>query len=335
MTTRRSLLGAVPLLGLLARPSAHAQANQRLPRVTRLSAEVPLADMTGPDPTDRGARAFVHGLRDLGWVDGRNVAIHQRSAEGRRERLPALLRELVELPADVIVTAGGPMAAAARQATSTIPIVAVGPDLVALGLADSLARPGGNVTGIAFQIGADLSGKRLQLLKRAAPSIKRVAYIRPRPASGQAPWAASTTEAARALGITLALAAVDSADDLDAAFAQLARHRPDAIWCSDSPVNINQRARIAAFALRERLPSLCGVRQFAEAGTLISYATSLADAERRAAAYVDKILKGAKPGELPIEQPTRFELVINAKTAAALGLKLPQELLLQADEVIR
>ena len=335
MIARRSLASAAAWLWLLAQRPVGAQRPNRLPRIARVSIEVPLADLVGPDPIDRGARAFVHGLRDLGWVDGRSVVIEHRSAEGRPDRLPALLREVAELPVDVIVTAGSQMARAARQATDTTPIVAIGPDLVALGLASSLARPGGNVTGLTFETGPAMAAKRLQMLKRAVPAVRRIAFIRPSPIAGQPMWPAQTAEAARELGLVLSAVVVDGPDDLDAAFAAILRNRPDAIWCSDSPVNIGNRARIIAFAARERLPSLFGLRQFAESGGLMSYATNLAETERRAAAYVDKILKGAKPGELAIELPTRFEFVINLKTAAALGIKIPQELLLLVDDVIR
>ena len=334
MIDRRSLGSIAALLWLIAPHPVLAQRANRLPRIARISTEVPLAENIGPDPIHPFSRALVHGLRDLGWVDGRNVIIEHRSAEGRPERLGALLREVVGLPVDVIVTGGSAAALAARRATSTIPIVAIGPSLVALGLANSFARPGGNVTGLSFDTGTAIVGKRLEWLKRALPGARRIAYIRPRPSAGQLPWSAETAAAARALGLELTLVAADGPDDFDAAFAQMLRQRPDAISGVDSPLNIGNRARIIAFASRERLPVIFGLRQFAEAGALMSYGVNLPQVERRAALYVDKILKGAKPGELPIEQPTRFELVINLKTAAALGISLPQELLLFADEVI-
>ncbi len=335
MIDRRSVAGGAALLWLLARHPAQAQRANRLPRVARISTEVPLANLQGLDPIDRGWRAFVHGMRDLGWVDGRNLVIEHRSAEGHPERLPALLRELVELPVDVIVTTGTAMARAARQATDTIPIVAVGPDLVSLGLASSLARPGGNVTGLTFQSGAALSTKRLELIKRAVPAARRIALMIARPLPGQPPWSQEVGEAARALGLELSFVAIDNSGDLDSAFAELARMRPDGILGAASPVIIGHRERITAFAAKQRLPSIFALRQFAEAGALMSYGPNLVDAERRAATYVDKILKGAKPAEMPIDQPTRFEFVINQKTASALGIKLPKALLLQADEVIR
>ncbi len=331
---RRPLASGAALLWLLARSPALAQRANRLPRVARISTEAPLAEMVGPDPINREARAFVHGLRDLGWVDGRNVIIEHRSAEGRPERLPALLRELVDLPVDVIVTGGTAAALAAKRATDTTPIVAIGPDLVALGLAGSLARPGANVTGLTFYAGPAMLAKRLELLKLAVPAATRVAIVRPRAVPGQPNWGPETAAAAGALGVVLSVAGVDGPEDFDAAFAALSRNRPDAILCTESPVIIGNRARIIAFAARERLPAIYGLRLFADAGGLMSYGTDLAETERRAALYVDKILKGSKPGELPIDQPTRFDLVINLKTAKTLGITITPSILVRATEVI-
>jgi len=332
---RRSLASAAALAWLLGSHPALAQRASKLPRVGYVSPTEPLADLTGPDPIDGIARAFVHGLRDLGWVDGRSVIIEHRSADGQPERLPALLRELVDLPVDVIVTGGAAMARAARQATETIPIVAIGPDLVALGLASSLARPGGNITGLPFDAGDGMGGKRLELLKRAVPAIKRITYLtRPR-ANGEPIVAAQTAAAARVLGLTLSSVAADRPEGLDAAFAALSRDRPDAIIVSNSPVNVAERSRIIAFAARERLPAIYSLRMFADSGGLLSYGTHLPQVARRAALFVDKILKGAKPGDLPIELPTRFELVINLRAAAAIGITIPKEMRLLADEVIR
>jgi putative ABC transport system substrate-binding protein len=332
---RRSFACGAALLGLLARLPAAAQPANRLPRVASISVETPLAHMVGPDPINANTRGLVHGLRDLGWVDGRNLIIEHRSAEGRPERVPALLREVIDLRVDVIVTAGTPMVRAARQATDTIAIVAIGPNLVGLGLANSLARPGGNVTGLPFYAGPSMFAKRLELLKRAAPAVTRIAFLAQGPAAGQAMWSAETAEAARTLGLVLSGIAVDRPEDLDSAFASMSRQRPDAILATDTPVNLGNRARIVEFATRERLPAIYGLRQFPEAGGLMSYGIDIPDLTRRAARYVDRILKGAKPGELPIELPTRFEFVINLKAAKALGLTIPKVLLLQADEVIQ
>ena len=206
---------------------------------------------------------------------------------------------------------------------------------MALGLANSLARPGGNVTGLPFYAGPSMFAKRLELLKRAAPAVTRIAYLGYGPAGGRSMWAAETAEAARTLGLVLSGIAVDRPEDFESAFGSMSRQRPDAIFATDTPVNIGNRARIVEFAARERLPAIYGLRQFPEAGGLMSYGINIPDIQRRAAMYVDKILKGAKPGELPIELPTRFELIINLKTAKALGLTIPKVLLLQADEVIQ
>lgn len=306
----------------------------RRPRIARISTSVPLADNTGPNPRDRAARAFVQGLRELGWEDGRNLVIEHRSAEGKPERLPALLRELTELPVDLIVVGGNLGAQAARRATQTIPIVAIGPDLVGLGLAKSLGRPGGNVTGLSFVAGSELTGKRLELLKAAVPSVRRVTYLGSRPPASARPWSAKADAAARELGITLQPAFVDSVADIEPTFAELRRQRPDALLVGLAPALIAQHARVVELANQARLPAMYGFRQFTESGGLMSYGPNFFEIERRAALYVDKILKGAKAGELPIEQPTRFELVINQSTAAALGLKLPQALRVQADEWI-
>jgi putative ABC transport system substrate-binding protein len=327
------------LLGLggaavAAHLSALAQRAQELPRVALMANSTPLSEMNGPAPINPNAQAFVRGLRELGWIEGRNIVIERRSAEGRPERLPGLMREAVDRKADVIVTYGTAMALAARQATDTIPVVALGPDLVALGLATSLARPGGNVTGLSLVAGPAMNGKRLELLKQLVPKATRVAFFRDPPTPGRPVWSAETEAAARALGLSLQMAAVGSPEDFDTVFAAIARDRPDAIFCADTPLNLGNRQRIIDFAARERLPTVYALRAYAESGGLLSYGADLTDLSRRAATYVDKILKGAKPGELPVEQPTKFELVINLKTAKALGLTIPQSLLRRADEVI-
>jgi putative ABC transport system substrate-binding protein len=331
---RRAMLLGLGGAAVAAHFSALAQRAQELPRVALMANSTPLSEMNGPAPINPNAQAFVHGLRELGWIEGRNIVIERRSAEGRPERLPRLMREAVDRKADVIVTYGTAMALAARQATDTIPVVALGPDLVALGLATSLARPGGNVTGLSLVAGPAMNGKRLELLKQLVPKAIRVAFFRDPPTPGRPVWSAETEAAARALGLSLQMAAVGSPEDFDTVFAAIARDRPDAIFCADTPLNLGNRQRIIDFAARERLPTVYALRAYAEAGGLLSYGADLADLSRRAATYVDKILKGAKPGELPVEQPTKFELVINLKTAKALGLTIPQSLLRRADEVI-
>ena len=328
------MLAGLGGVAFVARVPALAQRVLPLPRVALMANSTTVADMSGPDPVDRNARAFVHGLRDLGWVEGRSVVVERRSAEGRPERLPALVREVVDLKVDVIVTYGPAMALVAGKATDSIPIVALGPNLVTLGLATSLARPGRNVTGLTLEAGAALNGKRLEFVKQLVPKATRVALIRDRPLPGRPVWAAETEAAALALGLSLQMAAVDSPEDLDAVFAAIERDQPDAIFCTDTPLNLGNRQRIIDFAARQRLPAVYSSRAFAESGGLLSYGADLADLSRRAASHVDKILKGAKPGELPIEQPTKFELIVNLKTARALALAIPQSLLLRAEEVI-
>jgi len=336
MIDRRAFIGSATLGVLTAPLPAGAQRAQKMARIALVANNTPVAEMTGAEPIDRNARAFVHGLRDLGWVEGRSIVIERRSAEGRPERIPALVREMVNLEVDVLVTYGPAMALAAKQATDTIAVVAVAAaNPVAQGLVSNLARPGANITGLSMEAGGALNGKRLELLKQVAPKASGVAFIRSRPQAGRPVWSSETEAAAQALGLTLTVVAVDSPEDFDAAFAAIARDRQHAIFCADSPVTLGNRQRIVDFAARQRLPAVYSQRTFAESGGLMSYGADLVDLSRRAAAYVDKILKGAKPGELPIEQPTKFELVINMKTAKALGLTIPQSLLLRADEVIQ
>jgi putative ABC transport system substrate-binding protein len=328
--TRRPALAWI--VGLAVAPLlAGAQTRATLPRIGILSFDgAPSA--TNPDPH----LGFGRGLRELGYVEGQNIVIERRYADGRPERLAPMAAELVRLKVDVILAGGPGPREAARQATSTIPIVTMsGADPVREGWAHSLARPGGNVTGLPFFAGPSMFAKRLELLKRAAPTVKRIAYLSRAPAAGHPMWGAETAEAARALGLVLSGIAVDRPEDFDSAFAAMSLQQPDAILATDTPVNLGNRARIGEFAARERLPAIYGLRQFPEAGGLMSYGIHIPDIQRRAAQYVDKILKGAKPGELPIELPTRFELVINLKTAKALGLTIPKVLLLQADEVIQ
>jgi putative tryptophan/tyrosine transport system substrate-binding protein len=335
MTVRRQFIAGASLAACLAPLTALAQRAQKMPRIALLSNNTRIVDLSGPDPIDPNARAFVHGLRDLGWVEGRNIAIERRSADGHPERIPALVQDVVALGVDVLVAYGPAMSLAAKSATETIPVVMIAvANPVGIGLVSSLARPGGNITGLSMDAGAALNGKRLELLKRIAPAATRVAVIRDRPRAGRPTWSPETDAAARALGLTLSMAAVDAPEDFDAAFAAITRERADALWCPDSPVNIGNRNRIIDFAARQRLPAVYAARLFVDAGGLMSYGAELADLSRRAASYVDRLLKGAKPADLPIEQPTRFYLVINLKTAKALGLTIPYALRVFADEVI-
>jgi putative ABC transport system substrate-binding protein len=280
--------------------------------------------------------AFLEGLRALGYVEGQHLVIARRDAEGHVDRLPGLAAELVRLPVDVIVTTGGvPATRAAMQATTTIPIVmADAGDPVGTGLVASLARPGGNVTGLSV-MGADTVGKRLQLLKEAAPKVARVAVLYHPPAAASVVSLREAQAAAPALGLTVLPMEVRTPDEFDDQFATILRLGADALFITGGAFSSAHQRRILDFAVTHRLPSVCGPVQFAEAGCLLSYSAPELALYRHAATYVDKILKGAKPADLPVEQPTKFELVINLKTAQALGLTISPTLLFQADEVIR
>ena len=276
--------------------------------------------------------AFRQGLRELGYVEGQNIAIEHRSPEFKYERLPGLAADLVRLKMDVIVAASPAATEAAKRATSTIPIVfTVSGDPVADGLVASLARPGGNITGLAT-ISPELLGKQLEILKSVAPKVSRVAVLQnPNTHRGVLRQAEG---AARALGVQLQILEARTPSEIDAAFAAMSSQRADGILVLRDAVFRAQRAQITALAAKNRLPAVYGLREEAEVGGLVAYGASVPQLYRRAATYVDKILKGAKPGDLPVEQPTKFELVINLKTAKALGLTIPPSLLLRADQVI-
>jgi putative tryptophan/tyrosine transport system substrate-binding protein len=278
--------------------------------------------------------ALFDGLRELGWIEGKNVTVEPRYAENRLERLPELAAELVRIDVDVIVGRGtlGPLAA--KRATSTIPIVmAASGDPLGSGLVASLARPGGNVTGMSLMV-SDLGGKRLELLKELLPRLARVAVLW----NAANPYPAivfkETQAAAQTLAIEVQSLEVRAADDFDGVFEVVRKQRPDALITVEDPLTFNYQKRIAVFALANQMPSLHGVREFAVAGGLMSYGANVADVYRRAASYVDKILKGANPADLPVQQPTKFELVINLQTAEKLGLRVSPLPLARADEVI-
>jgi putative ABC transport system substrate-binding protein len=329
MTTRRGFLGILAG-GLLAAPrAADAQPAGKLYRIGYLSA----GSVTG---NPRLLEAFRQGLRELGWVEGQNIVIEYRFAEGRFDRLPDLAAELVRLKVDVIAASPTPGALAAKNATGTIPIVGMGlTDPVGLGLIASLARPGGNVTGVTYGVGSDIFGKDLDLLKEVAPKIRRVAVLS-NPDSPARPLTISNIKvAAQSLGVQLLLVDARGPAEFDGAFAAIARERAGALLVVTDPAFSAHRARLTDLAVKNRLPSIFTQREDAEAGALMSYGPRLSDLWRRGAIYVDKILKGAKPADLPVEQPTKFELVINLKTAKALGLTIPPSLLQRADEVTR
>ncbi len=315
-------------LGILVAPlTGEAQRQGNVPRIGYLI----LSPLAEPPSAERAA--FLDGLRDLGYVVGRNIIIEYRSAAWNRELLPDLAAELVDLKVDVIVTIAEAIYTA-KDATKTIPIVvpAVG-DPVETGLVASLARPGGNITGTSWGT-TELTSKRLQLLKEALPKAYRVAVLwNPTLQSEAAQWT-KIQAAARVLGVTLQSLEVRDPKDFPIAFSAMTRKRPDALLIVVSQLTTAYRPIIIEFATKNRLPTMFGVRADVEAGGLISYAPNLSDVFRRAATYVDKILKGAKPGDLPIELPNTFELVINLKTAKALGLTIPRSLLIRADRVI-
>jgi putative tryptophan/tyrosine transport system substrate-binding protein len=277
---------------------------------------------------------LVAALRELGWVEWKNVVFEHRYAENRLERLPGLAADLVRLQVDVIAAIGTLAPLAAKQASSTIPVVmtAAG-DPLGSGLVASLARPGGNVTGMSL-MAPDLGGKRLELLKEVLPLLARVAVLW----NAANPYSAlvfkETQAAGRTLGIEVQSLQVQVPDDFDGAFEAARRQRPDALITVEDPLTTSHRQRVADFTAEQQLPSLHGVREFAAAGGLMSYGASLADLVQRAAGYVDKILRGAKPADLPVQQPSKFELVINLKTAKTLGLTVPLTLQASADEVI-
>ena len=326
---RRAFLNALTGSLLAAPLAVGAQQEAKIARIGYLGD--PLA--AGPHVLE----AFRQGLRDLGYVEGRNLVIEYRDAEGKLELLPALAAELVALKVDVIVAAGTPPALAAKHATKTIPIVfpAVA-DPVTSGLVTSLARPGGNVTGLTG-LGPELVGKWLEQLKQAVPGVSRVAVLWQPDAFGERTekdMLKRAEVAARALGVRVQFVEARVPADFDRAFSEMTRARAGALTVFPSPMCGSEVRRLVDLAAKNRLPAVYQWKEFVDAGGLMSYGPNLADLYRRAATYVDKILKGAKTADLPVEQPTKFELVINLKTAKALGLTIPPSVLGRADQVI-
>ncbi|MGE5302185.1 MAG: ABC transporter substrate-binding protein [Alphaproteobacteria bacterium] len=307
-------------------PSVGAQLSAKIPRIGYLD---------GASLSMARTEAFRQGLRELGYVEGKNIMIEWKSADGKVDRLPALAAELVRLKVAVIVTGGATVTRTAKQATIRIPIVmAQDPDPVGNGLVASLARPGGNITGLS-SLTADLSGKRLELLKEILPKLSHVAVLETSTNTGNARQLRETELAARALGVTLQHLDVKSRNDIETAFRAATKEHAEAVLVLSSAVTTSQQARIGERAAKSRLPAMYPTREAVEAGGLMSYGVSFPDLDRRAATYVDKILKGAKPAELPIEQPTKLELVINLKAAKQIGLTIPPNMLARADRVIK
>jgi putative ABC transport system substrate-binding protein len=307
---------------------AHAQQAKRVARIGYLS--------TGTTSSQAPyTEAFRQGLRSLGYIEGQNIAIEYRSSQDKLELIPPLAVELVSLKVDVIVTAGATVTQAAKKATNTVPIVmAQDPDPVGNGFVTSLARPGGNITGLSSLV-AELNGKRLEILKEVVPTLSRVAVLGTSANPGNVQQLRETELAAKAMGLKLQYLDVRTSKDLETAFQAAAKEHADAVLMLGGPLFIYQRTKIAELAIKSRLPAVYNRSEFVEDGGLMTYGASIPDLHRRAATYVDKILKGAKPADLPVEQPAKFELVINLKAAKQIGLTIPPNVLARADRVIK
>ena len=330
MIDRRAFLASTGALLFAAPFTAEAEAAADVPRIGFLSP----SSLSDPR-TSRYFQALRQGLREQGYVEGQNIAIESRWAEGKYNRLPGLAGELVRLKIAAIVTYGGVATQAAQQATGTIPIVmAVVQEPVSTGLISSLARPGGNITGMS-SMSPELVGKELEILKEVVPKLSRVALLGNPAQVGHAPQVHHAQDTARLLGVGLQVLEARDPSEIDKAFAAITKERAGAVIVLPDSMLLDHRIRIAGLAARRRLPLMSAMADHAEAGGLMAYGPSIADMFRRAATYVDKILKGAKPADLPVEQPTKFELVLNLKTAKALGLTIPPSLLGRADEVIQ
>jgi len=307
---------------------AEAQQSTKIPRIGYLSG-------SSPSTSPARRKAFQQGLRELGYVEGKNIIIEWRFAEEKFDRLPALAAELVRLKVDIIVTAGPQATRPAKQATSTIPIVmAQDPDPIGDGFVASLARPGGNITGLS-SLAPELSGKQLELMKEIVPKLSHVAVFGTSINPGNAQNLKEVELAAKAFGVKLQYLDVLSPDDIETAFQAASKPRADAVLMLPGSVLVLRRAQLTDLAVKSRLPAIYPQTEFTEAGGLMYYGTNTPDLFRRAATYVDKILKGAKPGDLPVEQPTKFEFIINLKAAKQIGLTIPPNVLARADKVIR
>ena len=326
MMTGRVTLAAAVILSLLAALLATDAQPGPIYRIGYLETGV---------VRQRAWEAFRERLQELGYVEGQTVAFEVRWADGQLDRLPKLAAELVRLKVDVVVTAGSPAARAAKNATTSIPIVmATGGDPVGLGLVATLARPGGNVTGLTT-LSRELSGKRLEILREALPRVARMGMLWHRTSDIDALTRRETEEAAQTLGIPLKAHGVDGPDDFDRALRAIVADRAGAVLVATSPMFFGQRRQLAELALRHRLPTMFAFQEYAEAGGLMAYGPSYTELFQRAAGFVDKVLRGARPADLPVEQPTKFDLVINLKTAKALGLTIPPSVLTRAGEIIQ
>jgi putative tryptophan/tyrosine transport system substrate-binding protein len=314
--------------------ASRAQQTNKVYRVGWLFSAVPLKDMSGSDPVDPVSNAFVHGLRDLGYIEGQNLILERRSAEGKLERIDGYAAELVGLNPDVIITGGGDfMAQALRRVTKTVPIISpYGDDPVGAGLVASLALPGGNVTGFLAYTGPEFETKRLQLLKEALPNATSIAYLAMKQV-WESPTGKQAEDAARMLGLRL-IHVEHAPDSYSGAFALIVRDRPDALLVAYHPVNYANRQLIVEFAAMQRIPAMYPYREAVMSGGLMSYSVSTTDLFRRAAGLVDKILKGTKPADIPVERPTKLEFWINLRTAKVLGLEIPEKLVALADNLV-
>jgi putative tryptophan/tyrosine transport system substrate-binding protein len=305
------------------------------PLAARAQQTPPMIGFLGPasaSAMSAWTAAFVQRLRELGWIEGRTIRIEYRWGDGRTDHFPEIAAEFVRLKVDVIVTTGTPVPVL-REATSTIPIVfTIASDPLGVGLVGSLSRPGGNVTGLS-QLAADLGGKRVELLREVIPDLRRLATLSNVGNAATASEMIQVSEAARTLGLEVVNSEIRRSEDITPAIESL-KGRADAIYVQTDPLMNTNRGRISTLALGARLPTMGGIREYVEAGGLMSYGPNFPDLFRRAAEYVDKILRGAKPGDLPVEQPTKFDLVVNLTTAKVLGLKVPETFLVRADEVI-
>jgi putative ABC transport system substrate-binding protein len=326
--TKKSFVWLLAIFSVASVSIAQAQEPPNPPRIAYLTASA-LSTMSAR------IEAFRQGLRELGYVEGKNIVIEWRSTEDKPDRLPALATELVSLKVDVIVTGGPSATRAAKGATSTIPIVmSTDPDPVANGFVASLARPGGNITGLAT-LAPELSGKRLELLKETVPKLSRVAVFGTSTTPGNAQNIKETELAARAFGLQLQSLDVRAPKDMETAFRAAGKARAESIIVLSGPMVNSHRSQIVDLAVKSRLPAIYPWPEYVEDGGLMSYGPSLTDLNRRAATYVDKILKGRKPADLPVEQPIKFEFIVNLKAAKQIGLTIPPNVLVRADRVIR